>query len=102
MNNIINQLVKIKVGVCLISLICLVLTGCQQGGGGHNIIPTETKDGAPVRLLSPEEAARIPDAVPKVELRTNAGNKSPYEVLGQTYRVLPDSTGYKERGLASW
>lgn len=30
------------------------------------------------------------------------GNKSPYEVLGKTYRVLPSSLGYLEIGIASW
>jgi rare lipoprotein A len=86
----------------VISLTFVILGGCQQGGGGRNIIPTPDKDGAPARLLSPEEAARIPDAVPKVELRTKAGNKSPYTVLGKTYRLLPDTDGYKARGFASW
>lgn len=103
MSKLSNDSFHIKVGTYFIAaLIFLILSGCQQGGGGRNIIPTPDKDGAPARLLSPEEAARIPDAVPKVELRTKAGNKSPYTVLGKTYRLLPDTNGYKARGLASW
>src|SRR5690606_2357757 len=30
------------------------------------------------------------------------GNKSPYSVLGKTYRVMPDARNYVERGIASW
>ena len=44
----------------------------------------------------------IPNATPKSEPITNAGNKSPYEVFGKTYWVLPTSKGYKETGIASW
>lgn len=102
MNKNSNVNMKIKYSIYVLCLITMfVLTGCQ-GTKTKNIIPTSSKDGAPTRLLSPEEAARIPDAVPMVEVRTKAGNKSPYTVLGKTYRVLPDSTGYKERGDASW
>ena len=35
-------------------------------------------------------------------LRSVYGNKSPYEVLGKTYSVLPSASGYVERGIASW
>lgn len=51
---------------------------------------------------SPVGVAHIPDAVPKVELRTNAGNTSPYRVLGKTYRVMESPESYRERGVASW
>lgn len=44
----------------------------------------------------------IPDAVPIFEPRTSAGNKSPYTVLGETYQVMPESTGYTVTGKASW
>lgn len=30
------------------------------------------------------------------------GNKSPYEIFGQVYEVMPDSFGYVEIGVASW
>lgn len=30
------------------------------------------------------------------------GNKSPYEVFGKTYHVMPSSLGYLEIGIASW
>jgi rare lipoprotein A len=44
----------------------------------------------------------IPDAVPIIEPRTASGNKSPYTVLGETYRIMPDSNGYTDTGKASW
>lgn len=44
----------------------------------------------------------IPDAVPIIEPRTKSGNKSPYTVLGETYRIMPDSAGYTDTGKASW
>lgn len=44
----------------------------------------------------------LPEPVPKAEPRSLYGNKSPYSVLGQTYRVLPTARGYDERGIASF
>ncbi|MEP6899010.1 MAG: septal ring lytic transglycosylase RlpA family protein [Rhodanobacter sp.] len=42
------------------------------------------------------------EPVPKSEPRSLYGNKSPYSVLGQSYRVLPSASGYVERGIASF
>ncbi len=50
----------------------------------------------------PPDVSKIPEPVPRVEPRSAYGNKSPYDVLGKTYRVLPEASGYVERGLASW
>jgi rare lipoprotein A len=53
----------------------------------------------------PDEAidlSRIPDAEPRNDRRSRAGNKSPYEVWGKTYRVMASNAGYRERGTASW
>ena len=44
----------------------------------------------------------MPEPVPKAAPRSAYGNKSPYSVLGQTYRVLPSARGYDERGIASY
>lgn len=57
------------------------------------------KDSGPKQAV---DVAHIPDAVPRHEVRTKAGNKSPYTVLGKTYTVLPDSKGFVEQGIASW
>ena len=50
----------------------------------------------------PIDVSKIPEPVPKIEPRSLYGNKSPYTVLGQTYRVLPSARGYDERGIASF
>ena len=47
-------------------------------------------------------AADVRDAVPRAEPRARYGNHSPYEVFGRKYHVLKSSTGYRERGTASW
>jgi rare lipoprotein A len=44
----------------------------------------------------------VPDAVPRVEARARSGNPPFYEVFGKRYFVLASSTGYVERGVASW
>lgn len=44
------------------------------------------KDSGPKQPL---DVSHIPDAVPRWEPRTRAGNKSPYKVLGKTYELLP-------------
>jgi rare lipoprotein A len=57
------------------------------------------KDFGPDRNV---DLSHIPDAVPRRETRTTAGNKNPYTVLGKTYHLIKDETSYKERGNASW
>ena len=58
-----------------------------------------TQDRAPSK---PIELGSIPEVVPAPVVRTLAGNRSPYSVLGETYFVLPSEEGYSERGIASW
>jgi rare lipoprotein A len=48
------------------------------------------------------DISKIAEPVPKAEPRSQYGNKSPYSVLGESYRVLASANGYVERGLASW
>jgi rare lipoprotein A len=59
----------------------------------------EPMDGPSTLDLRPEDVA---DALPKAEPLARYGNHSPYEVFGKTYRVLPSSKGYHEKGIASW
>jgi len=61
--------------------------------------PAVIRDSGP---SGPVDVSSIPNAQPRFEVRTRAGNKSPYTVLGKTYRVLPGSDGFRERGIASW
>jgi rare lipoprotein A len=52
----------------------------------------------------PIDVSAVPEPVPRAEPRARYGNRSPYTVLGRTYRVLDDEDAheYRERGLASW
>ncbi len=50
----------------------------------------------------PPDVSQIPDATPLAEPLSRYGNKSPYTVLGETYRVLPSAKGFKQTGKASW
>jgi rare lipoprotein A len=62
--------------------------------------------GNEVRDTPPTGSAVIPDlpgsAVPRAEPPSRYGNGPVYEVLGKTYSVLPTSSGFQERGVASW
>ncbi len=68
----------------------LVLAGCSS---------IATRDSAPP---NPIDAAAVPDAVPRVEAPSRYGNGPVYQVNGTSYRVLPSSNGYVDRGIASW
>ena len=59
-----------------------------------------TRDSAPLHV--PDNLASIPDAIPRHETRTRAGNPGTYEVLGKQYTVMPDSKNYVQKGIASW
>lgn len=89
-------------GLLLVS--ALLLHGCggtasSSGGSGSSGGGYGYGDGPPPKDI---DVSSLPDAVPKIEPITRAGNKSPYTVLGKTYELLPTSRGYKERGVASW
>lgn len=73
-------------------LLASLLIGCSFDG-------RRTSDGAPSR---PIDVSSIPNAVPKVEPITRAGNPPVYEVLGKRYQLMKESRGYVERGIASW
>ena len=77
----------------LILLGSLGLTGC-----GYTPTLVERKDSAGKKV----DTRTIVDPIPKVEPITKAGNKSPYQVFGKTYFVLPSSENYRETGIASW
>ena len=50
----------------------------------------------------PPDVSRVPDATPRIEPLSRAGNRPTYEVWGETYHVLPDARGYVKEGTASW
>jgi len=70
------------------------LSGCVSFGGGGEI-----QDSGPTRAV---DLSHVPDAVPRTETRTIAGNKTPYTVLGKTYQVMMDVEKYQKQGIASW
>jgi len=84
--------------VTRLGFLCVLLafTGCASEPSSRY---SQRHDSAPERPLT---ADQIPDIVPRADPITAAGNKSPYEVRGKTYRVLPAYRGYRERGVASW
>lgn len=84
------------VGVLLV--MGLYLVGCTAMPTGSQK-PDAEQDRGPAR---PVDLSHVEDAVPRPEVRTRAGNSNPYTVLGQTYHLLDDETGYKEQGVASW
>src|SRR3546814_7716466 len=57
------------------------------------------KDSVPDEL--PDEDA-IPEPEVVAEPRSRYGNRSPYKVLGKSYRVLDSAEGYDEIGQASY
>lgn len=59
----------------------------------------EEPDSAPAVALNPDA---LVDQVPRSDPITIAGNTSPYEVFGKTYRVMDTSVGYSDSGIASW
>ncbi|MEO5574203.1 MAG: septal ring lytic transglycosylase RlpA family protein [Gammaproteobacteria bacterium] len=90
---------------CFLLLAALMLSACgttpvvrtQPGGGLAN--GGGDRDAAPP---TSRDVALIPEPIPKLEPRARYGNMSYYEVYGVGYRPLTSSTGYVERGIASW
>jgi rare lipoprotein A len=94
----------------------VALTGCGHPAPPRpGAVPPAPKSAPPAKSGSrynqdqdstpggpPPDVSKIPEPVPKVEPRSQYGNKSPYTVLGETYSVLPEANGYVERGIASW
>lgn len=78
----------------------VLLVGCASEPPPENYGRyTIQQDRAPATAI---DIAAIPEVVPEPVHRTLAGNRSPYEVLGQSYTVMHSEEGYSERGIASW
>lgn len=80
-------------------LIAATLVACSSSAPTQKSRYSQKYDSAPSKSV---KVANIPNATPKYEVRTKAGNKSPYTVLGKTYRVMSESTGFNQKGIASW
>lgn len=92
----------------LLSSLALLLASCSSTQPRSSSTPPSNpnagrysiaQDRAPTREL---DIAAIPEVVPEPFVRTGAGNRSPYTVLGKSYHVMPSEEGYSERGIASW
>jgi len=82
----------IRIGVC----VTLVgLAGCASFRDDGSSIES---DYAPSSSIKPPWQ----DAVPRPDPILPQGNRSPYEVNGESYTVLPTARAYREQGIASW
>jgi len=104
-----------KMNILMVLVCCVLLAACSgnQQKPGKPSKPTKStepynpndgryehdKDFGPSEEV---DLSHIPDAVPRYETRTRAGNKNPYTVLGKTYHLIKDESSYRERGYASW
>ena len=80
--------------------LAVVLAGNLASCGGN-----ETKADGPGSGRIPEmpgDAVPRPEPPGKYGNGRDLGNGPQYEVLNKTYTVMPSSTGYQERGVASW
>lgn len=115
-----NRPLRILLPLALLALAALTLTACssnpqrresRSGGAGNapwrdNTGLSQSERYRQRNDSTPDIAgvdfSRIPEPVPVAEPLSRYGNKSPYTVNGQTWRVLPSAAGYDERGIASY
>jgi len=88
-----RKLDRMKLG--LTALLLLSLAAC--GSTGKQDGPPEGK-----QLKRNIDLHAIPDAIPRVEVKSRYGNPQSYVVFGKRYEVMDSSSGYKKRGVASW
>ncbi len=88
-------------------LVLLLLVACagaprkpppapQEGGG---LYAPHIQDRGPAE---PPDLSGLQEPEPRREPLARYGNRSPYTVLGRSYRVMADPRGHVERGIASW
>lgn len=101
-----RQLLGFTMAAVLITLVVGCSHSSKRGESGSDTPSSSSgrykgkdKDWGPDQEI---DMSHVPDAVPRYELRTVAGNKNPYTVLGKTYVLMDDERAYKERGIASW
>ena len=85
--------------ILLLGLLPIFLTACGTASGPRGGAIGTTRDGAPSHKV---DVTSIPDAVPRAERRSKYGNPTTYAVASKTYRIMSDSEGYVESGVASW
>ncbi|WP_233152914.1 septal ring lytic transglycosylase RlpA family protein [Motiliproteus sp. MSK22-1] len=80
-------------------LVLALLAGCSGSGSKSSSRYSISQDRGPDKQV---DLSKVADAVPRLEPRSRGGNKSPYEVWGKRYYVMPSSEGYRQQGTASW
>jgi len=70
--------------------------GDYVGGG---LYAPHVRDSTPDHL---PDVDAIPEPVVQALPRSRYGNRSPYQVLGRSYHVLDDASGFVETGIASY
>ncbi len=80
------MLLKNAIRILLIGLPLIEISGCG------------VRDGAPDRFVRSD----TPDAVPANEPLSRYGNPDSYTVLGKTYHVMKQASGFTQEGIASW
>ncbi len=99
--NVLRAFMVTVLNKCLIMLaVVAALAGCASAPEvDHSSRYTLKQDRAPDGHF---DASGLTDAVPRYEAPRRAGNKSPYQVWGKSYRVVDSNDGYVARGTASW
>lgn len=101
--------ILVRCGVLLI--VVVLMQACSQTRTSTSNEPSSPTSSAGGRYQGKDkdwgpdkeiDMSHVPDAVPRYENRTIAGNKNPYTVLGKTYYLMDDERAYKQRGKASW
>jgi len=88
---------------CVIAAALLLFAACAHAPPRPS--PAHPPAAAPSTTALPRnapDANQVPDALPREEPRSAFGNPPFYYVAGHRYVVLPSSSGYSERGVASW
>lgn len=63
-----------------------------------SLISCAARDSAPQGFVG----TNTPDAIPANEPLSRYGNPETYTVMGKTYRVMKQSAGFQQEGIASW
>ena len=77
--------------ISVLAIVAAILQSCAGIGG--------RVDGPPSQ---PVDVSGIQDPVPRHEPKSRYGNPDSYVVNGERYHVLDSSSGFVERGIASW
>jgi rare lipoprotein A len=93
----------LSVGAIALLSACSSAPSSRTATGYYPVAPpTAAPDTTPAATPAAADTGVIPDAVPRAEERSRSGNPAFYVVAGQRYVVLQSSTGFVERGVASW